>query len=66
MATAWTMKHGCATCEFWGGQRQAQRDPRVVEWFGSGVAQVKAIAIVADKYLEVPIREKSAGYVGDA
>lgn len=29
-------------------------------------AQVKAIAIVADKYLEVLIREKSAGYVGDA
>jgi len=34
--TAWTMKHGCATCEYWTGQRQVNSDPRTVEWSGSG------------------------------
>ncbi len=37
MATAWAMKHGCATCEYWGGQRQVQSDARVVDWSGSGI-----------------------------
>jgi len=37
MATAWTIKHECATCEYWGGQRQVYSDPRIVEWSGSGI-----------------------------
>lgn len=36
MATQWAMKHGCATCEYWDGDRQVHSDPRVVDWSGDG------------------------------
>ena len=36
MATAWALKHNCAACEYWQGERKVQSDPRVVEYSGSG------------------------------
>lgn len=37
MASSWTNEHRCATCEYWGGERKVHSDPRVVDWFGSGM-----------------------------